>query len=233
MLVTVWSPKGGVGTTLSAVVLASVLARSHEVRLVDLGGDVPALCGATVESGFGVADWLQAGGAAPSDALGSVTHDIGEPFRVVPFGGTPGAALDAPDAGSTIAAALGADPAVNVVDAGRAPAAVLATLVGAATQALVVVRPCYLALHRCAVHYDLVQQSTGVLVVEEPGRALLARDVATVLDRPVLATLPCTPDVARAADAGVLLWRAPHALFAAIDALCGRLGLSVSSERHA
>jgi MinD superfamily P-loop ATPase len=230
VLLSVWSPKGGVGTTLSTVVLASVLARTRDVRLVDLGGDVPAMCGATVDAAFGAVDWLHAGPTAPPDALDAVTHDIGERFRVVPRGGPLDAVVDAPDAGATVAAALAADRCVNVVDVGAASGAVRSTFIGAAAHAIVVVRPCYLALHRCATHYDAVQASAGAIVVREHGRALDARDVANVLDRPVLADLPCTPDIARAADAGVLLWRAPHALFGAVAALCERLGLTQPAE---
>jgi hypothetical protein len=45
---------------------------------------------------------------------------------------------------------------------------------------------------------------SGVVVVAEPGRALSVRDVAAVIDRPVVATLERSQAIARQVDAGVL-----------------------------
>jgi hypothetical protein len=73
--------------------------------------------------------------------------------------------------------------------------------------------PCYLALstlHDQAGAYD------GVVVVEEPDRALTARDVTDVLDVPVLATVRTSLDVAQAIDAGLLVARV-HRLAALAD----------------
>lgn len=51
----------------------------------------------------------------------------------------------------------------------------------------------------------------GVVVVAEEGRALTTKDVRGVVDLPVVATVQCTPSIARATDAGLLTRRAPHA----------------------
>jgi hypothetical protein len=58
-----------------------------------------------------------------------------------------------------------------------------------------------------------------VVVVEEPGRALVSRDVADVLAAPVMATVPLDPAVARAVDAGVLARRLPRVLAHAVKDL--------------
>ncbi|HKY13967.1 MAG TPA: hypothetical protein VJM33_03510, partial [Microthrixaceae bacterium] len=76
MLFALWSAKGGVGVTTTAVGLASVLAadrssqsRSRRARpdvlLVDLGGDLPASVGLP-QPEHGLTDWLavDADGAA-------------------------------------------------------------------------------------------------------------------------------------------------------------------------
>ena len=60
-LLTLWSPKGGSGTSVFAAACALVLARGPGARLVDLGGDQPAIFGLGAEPRTGVADWLEAG----------------------------------------------------------------------------------------------------------------------------------------------------------------------------
>lgn len=50
---------------------------------------------------------------------------------------------------------------------------------------------------------------SGVVAVVESGRALSVRDVASVVDRPVVATLERSESIARAVDAGVLVRRRP------------------------
>lgn len=72
-------------------------------------------------------------------------------------------------------------------------------------QTLIVVRgPDYLAL-RTAVDRPL--RACGVVILSEPWRALSPADAASVLGLPVLAEVPHHAEVARAADAGLLLDR--------------------------
>ena len=62
-----------------------------------------------------------------------------------------------------------------------------------------VTRACYLALRRAVGH-----RPDGVILLEEAGRALDGRDVAEVIGAPIVATIPVSPDIARAIDAGIL-----------------------------
>jgi hypothetical protein len=57
-----------------------------------------------------------------------------------------------------------------------------------------------------------LRPSSGAILVEEPGRALDAGDVAAVLGLPVVARFPVRADIARAIDAGVLRDRLPAPL---------------------
>jgi hypothetical protein len=50
---------------------------------------------------------------------------------------------------------------------------------------------------------------SGIVLVEEPGRALRPRDVEASLGAPVVATVLLDPAIARAVDAGLLLARLP------------------------
>ena len=71
-----------------------------------------------------------------------------------------------------------------------------------------------MARHRCqAISFRPEDRAYFVLVVvEEPGRAIGAKEIADVLGRPVIARVPSRDSVARAVDAGVLAHRLPDAL---------------------
>ncbi len=226
MLVACWSVKGGVGTSVVAASLALVLARRHgagshgdstdRVLLVDLAGDLPAVLGLAEPTGPGVADWLRAGDDVPDDGLHRIEIDVVDHLALVPRGrgglGSDDRRVEA------LAAALGGDGRCVVVDCGRvepdpsagsagsAPGRVVAA---AATQSVLVTRPCYLALRR-AVAAPITPSS--VVVVDEPGRALGASDVHDILGVRVVATVPVDAAVARAVDAGLLANRLPRSL---------------------
>jgi len=72
-----------------------------------------------------------------------------------------------------------------------------------------VLRPCYLALRR-AVSTRL--RVDGVILVNEPGRALSKRDVASVLSAPIVAEVELDPRLARVIDAGLLTTRLPSSM---------------------
>lgn len=73
-----------------------------------------------------------------------------------------------------------------------------------ASTLLVVRGPDYQSL-RNAVRQP--RRACGVIVVTEPWRALSSADAASVLGLPIVAEVPHQPEVARAADAGLLLDR--------------------------
>ncbi|MCZ7627820.1 MAG: hypothetical protein M5U19_01380 [Microthrixaceae bacterium] len=70
-------------------------------------------------------------------------------------------------------------------------------------------RACYLALRRVKA---LQVAADGVIIVDEPGRALDAKDVSGVLDLPVVGVVEADPQVSRAVDSGTLLRRIPSSL---------------------
>ena len=81
---------------------------------------------------------------------------------------------------------------------------------------VLVVRNEYLGLRR-AIHSEHRKEQDGstrlrfdgFVLVEEEGRALGLREVRDVLGLPHLATIPVTPTIARAVDAGVFVYRLP------------------------
>ncbi|HXY93861.1 MAG TPA: hypothetical protein VEP49_15370, partial [Acidimicrobiia bacterium] len=92
---------------------------------------------------------------------------------------------------------------------------------------VVVVRGCYLTLRR-AVASPVLARTMGVVLVEEPGRALSRREVGDVLGVPVLVRVPFRDQIFRAVDAGVLAARLPDALARSAADLLARIGVTRS-----
>ena len=208
MLIACWSAKGGSGTTVVSVALGLLLARGAPggALIVDLAGDVPAALGMAEPSGAGVTDWLAAGDDVEVDALARLEIDAAPSLRIVPRGSV--AEPPAPRV-EALAAALQADARPVVADCGVAPGSVAQTLAAEASLSLLVVRPCYLALRRALA---APFRPSGVVLVEERGRALTRADVEGVLGVPVRAVVEVDSTVARAVDAGLLAGRLPAGL---------------------
>lgn len=225
-LLVFWSPKGGSGTSVTAAAHAVQAARTGTpVRLVDLAGDLPAVLGLGVDPTTGVGDWLAAGPTAPTEALDRLGTEIVPGLLLVPRGCA--RAVLAPPVAAEAGAALGValrDGPLTVVDAGVADTPATRALVEVADHSLPVLRECYLGLRRAAAS-PLVPRASGLVVLEEPGRALGSADVARVLERPVLVRIPVRSAVARAVDAGVLPTRLPEPLARAAAHLLRELGL--------
>jgi MinD-like ATPase involved in chromosome partitioning or flagellar assembly len=209
MVISCWSAKGGSGATVVAVALSLVLARraGPPVLLVDLAGDVPAVLGVPEPPGPGLAGWCRAGADAPADALARLEVRAAPALALLPRGdGAPGGA----ERLEVLASLLAADGRVVVVDCGTLRLGDPATALAAtATHSLLVTRPCYLALRRAVA---APVRPSGVVLVDEPGRALDRHDVEAVLGVPVRAEVALDAGVARAVDAGVLGTRLPRGL---------------------
>lgn len=208
MLIACWSAKGGSGTTVVSVALATVLARSSPsgALLADLAGDVPAVLGLAEPEGPGLGEWLASGEAVPADALARLEVAGPGGLRVLPAGraGSPAAAR-----AEVLAALLAAEPRPVVADCGSGPAGAGLALAAGASTSLLVLRPCYLSLRRAVA---APVRPSGVIVVTEAGRALGRRDIEEVLGVPVRAVVAVDPAVARAVDAGLLPSRLPRGL---------------------
>lgn len=222
MQVGLWCAKGGAGTSVTAASLALVTSRSSGagVLLVDAGGgDLPAVLGMADPTGPGLTDWLAAGPETPSDSLGRLEVDVCPALRLLPWGAGLGWSADRSE---LLAAVLGSDPRDVVVDVGlvgeltgSAPAGVLRhALALSLTESLLVTRPCYLALRRGAA---VGLRPSGVVLVDEPARALGPADVEAVLGAPLRAVVDLDPAVARAVDAGLLVGRLPRSLGRAME----------------
>jgi MinD-like ATPase involved in chromosome partitioning or flagellar assembly len=207
VLVACWSVKGGVGTTTVAAALALRLAAEAAggVVLADLAGDAPAVLGLPEPSSPGLAGWLAAGAQVPADALARIEIEVAPGLGLLPRG--PGHLY--PARAGVLATLFDRGPRTVVADCGRADGAAVVAVIGLARQSLLVTRPCYMALRRAMA---APVQPTGIVLVDEPGRALSGDDLHGALNVPVVATVPLDPKVARQVDAGLLRGRLPRSL---------------------
>ena len=212
MLLACWSAKGGSGTTVVSVALASMLAGPSPAGalLVDLAGDVPAVLGMPEPAGPGVAGWLAAGADVPADALTRLEVQGPGALRLLARG-VPDEADHhvVSERSEVLAALLAADPRPVVADCGSGPAGAGRALVAAAACSLLVLRPCYLSLRRAK---QVGLRPTGIVLVGAADSSLRAPDVEAVLEAPVVATISADAQVARAVDAGQLGHRLPRSL---------------------
>lgn len=200
-----WAAKGGSGTTVVACALALGSPRAQSATLVDLGGDCATALGLDEPTGPGVGEWLASPTAGPSELL-RLAITIRDEVRLIPRG----AAVRPDDQWVRLASALSGFGNV-IVDAGTGcPPQALRDV---AEQSLLVTRPCFIAIRHA-------QQSnirpTGIVLVDEPGRALTSRDLEHALGVPVVAEVRLDPAVARAVDSGLLIARLPKSLITSL-----------------
>jgi hypothetical protein len=212
VLCALWSPKGGSGTTTVTAACALAGARAGGARLADLAGDQAAMLGLASDPPTGLVDWLVAGPDAPTEALDRLAVDVAPALSLLPHG-SPIPAVDPPvaAAGAALGVALRDGPVPTFADLGTLPDPATRAVLDVADVGIMVVRGCYLTLRR-AVAAPGLAATHGIVLVDEPGRSLGAREVADVLGRPVLARVPVRAAIARAVDAGVIASRLPEPL---------------------
>ena len=210
--VSCWSAKGGSGTTVVAVAIATLRGREseHGSLLVDLAGDCPSAMGLPEPNGPGISEWLAAGDQVPADALGRIEQQVSEQVALLTSGR---GAIEGIDRARELLDALGSEPRDVVIDLGRLVSAtgvvseVAAVLAAGCDQSLLVTRPCFLSLRRALAS---PVRPTGIVLVTEEGRALGRREVEDIVGVPVVAEVPIDASVARAVDAGTLAMRMPR-----------------------
>ena len=207
MLVACWSSKGGAGTTVVAAALALVLGRSRSdgALLADLAGDAPAALGLVDPDNPGLAGWLRAGPDVPPDALHRIEVHAADGLALLHRGVGP---LE-PERADVLARLLASDGRAVVADCGTEPSGAALTVAAGATRSLLVTRACFLSLHRAV---SLALRPSGIVLLNEPGRALGRVDVERTVGAPVVAEVAVDPQVSRAVDAGLLTSRLPRSL---------------------
>ena len=205
-MIVCWSVKGGSGTTVVASTLALVHAEKSPrgALIVDLAGDVPAVLGLAEPSGIGISEWFAQNDNSSRIALQSIAIQATANLQLISRGS---GQIVANANFSELAASLATFDLPVVVDAGCG--VVPTELLARASSSLLITRPCYLSLRRAA---QLNVAPTGVVLINEPGRALGKRDVESVIGAPVIAEITFDATISRAVDAGLLASRLPGML---------------------
>ena len=205
-MIVCWSVKGGSGTTVVASTLALVHAEQSPrgALIVDLAGDVPAVLGLAEPSGIGVGEWFAQNENSSRMSLQSIAIQATANLQLISRGA---ATIDATANFTEFCASLTTFDMPVVIDAGCG--VVSADLLARASSSLLITRPCYLSLRRAA---QLNVAPTGIVLVNEPGRALGKRDVESVIGAPVIAEITFDASISRAVDAGLLASRLPSLL---------------------
>lgn len=210
MLTICWAAKGGSGTTAVAATLA--LATSRSTLLVDLAGDAATALGLADSDRPQLADWMESD-ATPA-RLAHLECPVTRQLALLPTTVAPDPGRH-PSRWRALAEHLDHQRSDRdvVVDAGTGNPA--AALVAVADRSLLVTRSCYLSLRRAL---RMSARPTGVVLVEEPGRALTRDDVEAALGVPVVATVLLDPKIARAIDSGLSVSRLPLACLSQLRA---------------
>jgi hypothetical protein len=210
-----------------ASLLGLAAARTEgSTTLVDVAGDLPAVLALGQAERIGLRQWLSAGDEVPSSGLRRLMMPVTSGLQLLPAGPLGSSPISGSGVAAQIARLAAEFEDVNVVvDAGvvRRRGDVADMFATRATQSLLVLRPCYLAIQRAAA---LEVAPDGIVLVEESGRSLDGRDVEAVIGAPVLAKLAWDASIARAVDAGRLVGK-PLRAARAIDELSATL---MSSE---
>jgi hypothetical protein len=199
MLSVFTSSKGGSGTTVTACACALQSASlTGSALLIDFCGDVPAALGLAENTAPGINDWLAEEQTADGEALMLLGTATGQGLIVVHRGSK---FVEGQPRWADLAKVLSSLPMPVFIDAGNA---YLPEELRTVSQNIILVtRACYLALRRATAS----PKPTSIVVIEEQGRALTARDVEHVIGVPVIAQIPIEAKISRAVDAGLFVTR--------------------------
>jgi hypothetical protein len=203
MITLCWSAKGGSGTTTVAAAFA--LSAHRPTLLVDLAGDAALALGLAPDGQPTLAEWFSSD--VDADRLVHLHRRVTGDLELLPTSAVV-SSTGATERWRAFAAHLHttASDREVVVDVGaRIPPSALAAV---ADRSWLVTRRCYLAVTRAQ---RLGCRPTGIVIIDEPGRALTADDVETSIGAPIVATLLHDPKIARAVDSGLAVSRLPRA----------------------
>ncbi len=211
MVLAVWTPKGGSGCTVVSCALALEAARERKTHavIVDGCGDVPAALGVSEPAGPGVSDWLSGVGSPTAPRLMSYGMATTAGVSVLPWGAGPAPMQEG--AGRQLVRELAQHDGHVVADLGRVEGTWQSEVIRDAHASVMVLRPCYMAIRR-ARFSRLADVTSGIVLIEEPGRKISATEVESVLGIPVWSVIPWRSAIANTVDAGVLGARLPDPL---------------------
>ena len=233
-----WSPKGGSGTsTVAAATAIRLASEDREVVLVDLAGDQVALLGLHPDNwpddAPGISDWVVSNASKRPlndlrSSLDALLEKVAPNLSLMRLGTLSLADVDVGVPGAnrrrlfTALETLTHPDRVVVVDAGLDPHA-HRTAIPAVP--VCVIRVCYLALSRAQ---SVPGPYERIVVIQEPGRGLRTKDIASALGADEVEVIAWDPNVGRSVDAGTIVQMLPPQLKRGLDGVVGLCGPSAA-----
>ena len=203
----IYATKGGQGVTTTTAALGILSAHAgRRTLLVDTGHDLPAVLGLQDNPDRpGLAEYVE---PASRITLADITTPVAGNLDIISRGTAP--IVFSTHTYGLLVCGLGQYDHVIIDTTDNAYAWTLHV-----DHRVLITRPCYLALRRSTI----TPRPTHVVLINEPGRALDAKDIEAVTGVPVTATVPYETGIARTIDAGLLTTRLPRSLTRALRPL--------------
>ncbi len=217
MLISIFSPKGGTGCSVTSAVFAHCLSESAETLLIDAcQGDQHVIAG--VDSAqYSFDDWCTS--ATPTcESLENISTIVDHNLRLVTSAGASVSHHLLPfETRSVLTDQICSFSGHCVVDLGQRSDAFAHDIVQASDVVVMVVRQSYQHLYG-ATHHPILSHVDVCVVVEESGRSISVKQMIDTLSLSCVIELEERRDFARTIDAGVLMQRMPNQLRAPIAA---------------
>lgn len=213
MLISVFSPKGGVGTSTVAALFSKALSQVSPTLLVDCAsGDLNGIVGVDTYK-YGFEDWAISG-QPTLDSLVKICTPVVENLNFVGSVNTSDLQDLNQDSSCHIADLLSSSGNV-VVDCGHARELIQQKILDASDLVVVVFRQCYLGMLRASTN-EYCTNADVCVVIKESGRSIKTSQLASSLKVQVVIEIEARADFAKAIDAGVVINRPPEKMISAI-----------------
>lgn len=228
MLITVFSPKGGSGSTTCSALIAKSFSTKFKTKtvLIDAhNGDLQTVVGVEPKSEYGFVQWVQA--KFPSQKnLDRISNRINENLSYVTFSSIVNDDFNIDldtinhDTENTLTKklvdALSNTENIYVIDVGTKSDEIAKAFIEASDLVFMVIRGCYVGLSRAMAH-PFRKNIDVVLVIEESGRTITSKQITSALKLNCVIEVEARRDYAKSIDAGVMLFRTPKNMISSID----------------
>lgn len=228
MLITVFSPKGGSGTTTCAALIAKSFSQQFSIPTVLIDaydGDVETVVGVDSESEYGFIQWTEAKDPTANN-LARIATSISDNFSFVSYSSVKNDKYNAPAPSQSIqeknqkaaqlVEALSNNESNYVIDIGTNVNESTNAIIEASDIVVMVIKGCYISLNRASSH-PYSSSADSVIVLSEPGRTITSKQICDVLRIKCVIEIEARRDFAKCIDAGILIFRTPKNMIGAID----------------
>lgn len=228
MLITVFSPKGGSGTSTCAALVAKSFSQNFSLptMLIDAhNGDIETVIGVDSESEYGFVQWADAK-LSTANNLSRISSFITDNFSFVSYSSVKNdryvdTALlvtveEKQIKAKQIVDALSNNETNYIVDIGTRVNETTNALVEASDLVIMVMKGCYVSLNRASAH-PYTSSTDTCIVISEPGRTITTKQISDVLKLNCIIEIEARRDFAKCIDAGILIFRTPRNMINAVD----------------